>query len=95
MVTNVSLSTHTHSYFTGATLLRKQKSHTSNSGSEPIHQDIDANINTLAVADEPQGKQHWYQTNVLLHNYVLYSYSYSIHHICGTISNMRYDRCPI
>ena len=63
MVTNVSLCTHTHSYSTGAPLLRKQKSHTSNSGSEPIHQDLDTNNNILAVADEPQGK-HWYQTNV-------------------------------
>ena len=56
MVTNVSLCTHTHSYSTGATLLRKQKSHTSNSGSEPIRQDLDVNNNTLAVADEPKGK---------------------------------------
>ena len=62
MVTNVSLSTHTHSYSTGDPLLQKQKSHTSNSSSEPIHQDLDTN-STLAVADEPQGK-HWCQTNV-------------------------------
>ena len=60
MVTNVSLGAHTYSYFTGAQLLRKQKSHTPDSSSQLIRQDLDTNNNTGEADGEdiiqPPGK---------------------------------------